>query len=243
MKVQHDMKYNSRLEPLIMPEYGRNVQQLVQFAKTIPDKDQRQAAIEEILNMILHLYPQSKNVEDYKDKLWTHIYQIAEFDLDVTPPNGIIPTPEDVFKKPEKVPYPTINTKFRHYGNNVQQLIKKAVALEPGPVRDGFVQVIGAYMKLAYKTWNREHYVSDDMIKEDLAALSNNQLTLEDNSSIDHLSNSAKNSVKRVVPASNYDDRRRNNNMGNSKMNNNRDRDNRDRDRDRDRNSRNRKRK
>jgi hypothetical protein len=186
-KAPIEMSYNTQLEELIIPEYGRNVQQLVRYAQQIPNREYRQAFCEEIVSLIQQLYPQSKNIEDYREKLWKHLFRIANYKLEATTPSGIIPTPEDARKKPERVPYPVQDTRFRHYGSNVRSLIKKAIEMEDGVIKEGFVQTIGSYMKLAYKTWNREHYVSDELIKGDLETLSGGKLSLEENSRIDGL--------------------------------------------------------
>jgi hypothetical protein len=191
--VPTDIAYNTSHEHLIMPEYGRNVQQLVRHAQQIPDSAYRQQFCEEIIDLIQQLYPQAKNVEDYRSKLWQHLFHIAKYDLDVVTPTGVVPTPETARKKPERVPYPQQDTRFRHYGNNLHKLILRARDMDAGPIKDGFVHTIGSYMKLAYKTWNREHYVSDEVIKNDLDILSNGRLSLDENSRIDGLANSTRN--------------------------------------------------
>lgn len=182
------MEYNSKKEELIIPEYGRNIQAMIRYARELPNRAERQAFIEEIVILMMQMHPQNRNLEDYRDKMWKHVFRIAEYNLDVMPPNGEIPRPEDSRKKPEKVPYPTKETKFRHYGHNVQRLVAKALQMEEGPKKEGFVQVIGSYMKLAYKTWNREHYVSDDIIIDDLEHLSGGKLKLLEDASLDNLS-------------------------------------------------------
>ena len=187
-----DIAYNTSQEHLIMPEYGRNVQQLVRNAQQIEDPAYRQQFCEEIIDLIQQLYPQAKNVEDYRSKLWQHLFHIAKYNLDVVTPTGVVPTPETARKKPERVPYPQQDTRFRHYGNNLHKLILRARDMEAGPIKDGFVHTIGSYMKLAYKTWNREHYVSDEVIKTDLDILSNGRLSLDDNTRIDGLANSTR---------------------------------------------------
>ena len=192
-KALPDMAYNTQQEFLIMPEYGRNVQQLVRHAQKLEDNSYRQQFCEQIVDLIQQLYPQSKSVEDYREKLWKHLFQIAKYDLVANTPSGQIPRPEDAKKRPDRVPYPFSDTRFKHYGNNIQRLIRRAVDMEPGPVKDGFVQTIGSYMKLAYKTWNREHFVSDEIIKIDLDILSNGKLSLEENSRIDGLANASRN--------------------------------------------------
>jgi hypothetical protein len=185
----HSLTYNSQKEILEFPEYGRNIQEMILYAKTIGDLAQRQAYIEAIVNLMYQMNPQSKNVDDYKDKLWKHVFQIAEFQLGgVLPPNGQSPTPENTVKKrPEAMGYPKINHRFRHYGNHVSLMIQKALTLEEGLIKDGYVSTIGSYMKLAYRTWNKEHFVSDDIIKTDLELLSDGKLSLDDDASFNNL--------------------------------------------------------
>ena len=184
-----DMEYNSQRELLIIPEYGRNIQKLIKYAKTIEKKELRQAFVEKVIGLMTQMHPQNRNLEDQREKLWRHVFRIAGFDLEVTPPDGQSPDLEDMYKKPERIGYPSTEARFRHYGNNVQKLIKKALSMEPGPIRDGFVTVIGSYMKLAYRTWNKEHYISDEIIKNDLATLSEGALTMDDDISIENLYN------------------------------------------------------
>ncbi len=181
------MEYNSKLEELLIPEYGRHIQNMIHYAKAIPEREKRQQFIEKIIRLMMQMHPQNRSMDDYRDKMWKHVFYIAGYDLDVTPPNGEIPTPEDKRKKPERVSYPEIEAKFRHYGHNVQKLVAKALAMEEGAKKDGFVQVIGSYMKLAYRTWNKEHYVSDALILEDLESLSQGKLKMIQDASLDNL--------------------------------------------------------
>ncbi|HKK76373.1 MAG TPA: DUF4290 domain-containing protein [Saprospiraceae bacterium] len=187
--MAHNMEYNSEKDTLIIPEYGRNVQQLIQHAKTIENDDERQAFVEHIVELMMQMHPQNRNLDDYRDKMWRHVFRIAEFDLNVMPPNGHQPSAEEAYKKPDKIPYPQNKARYRHYGDNVQKLIDKAVAMEEGPKQKGFAGVIGSYMKLAYRTWNQEHYVSDDIIKNDLETLSDGKLVMDDDASIENLTN------------------------------------------------------
>ena len=184
------MEYNTSRSKLVIPEYGRHIQNLITHAKTIEDKEERQAMAEKIIDLMQQMHPQSRNIEDYREKLWKHLFRIADYEIDVDPGGDELPTREADKKRPEKIPYPVIEAKYRHYGHNVQHLIKKALSMEEGHIRKGFIGVIGAYMKLAYKTWNKEHYVSDEIIKRDLETLSGGQLILSDEMTIDNLSNS-----------------------------------------------------
>jgi len=196
-----ELEYNSERDTLVIPEYGRNVQKLIDYAKTIEDPKYRQVFVEKIIDLMQQMHPQNRNLDDYRDKLWKHVFRIADYELDVQPPEGLVIKTEEE-KRPEMIDYPEFEAQYRHYGHNVQRLIKKALAMEPGPKKEGFVGVIGSYMKLAYRTWNKEHYVSDDIIKADLENLSNGELSLKDSQSIDNLS-SANRRRKRSSSSSN----------------------------------------
>ncbi|MBK8554366.1 MAG: DUF4290 domain-containing protein [Lewinellaceae bacterium] len=183
-----DIAYNTEKPLIRYPEYGRGIEDLLAFAKKIEDPMKRQKTVETIVGMMQLLNPNRTNMEDYREKLWNHAFAIAGNDLDVTPPPGITIRHLTGRPKPDTVPYPKLANRMRHYGINVQKLIQKAIEMPEGPKREGFVEVIASYMKLAYKTWNREHYVSDDVIKDDLEILSNGQLELhEGHSSLDIL--------------------------------------------------------
>ncbi|MCB0574810.1 MAG: DUF4290 domain-containing protein, partial [Saprospiraceae bacterium] len=161
MKV--DIEYNTEREDIIYPEYGRSIQEMLQYAKTIEEPGKRQKTVESIITLMMLLNPGgNRNMDDYREKLWNHAFAIADYELDVTPPSGVVIRREEDRPVAEPVGYPASATRFRHYGNGIQALIKKAIEMPEGPKKEGFVEVIASYMKLAYKTWNREHYVSDD---------------------------------------------------------------------------------
>lgn len=187
------MEYNSNRDHLIIPEYGRNVQKMIHYARKLEDSAERQAYIEKIIDMMQMMHPQSRSIEDYRERLWKHVYRIAEYDLNVNYPYGDPPTEEEGRKRPDRVPYPVSEARYRHYGHNVQELIKKAKEMPEGPKRDGFVSTIGSYMKLAYRTWNKEHYVSDDVIKSDLKGLSKGDLTIDEDENIENLAKGSSN--------------------------------------------------
>jgi len=217
-----NMEYNSQRELLIIPEYGRNIQRLILHSKSIEDDEERQEFVEKVVILMQQMHPQNRNIEDYKERLWKHVFRIADYDLKIIPPGGIIPTPEDYKKKPERIAYPSAEARFRHYGSNVQQLIAKAIEMEDADKLNGFIKVIGSYMKLAYKTWNREHFVSDETIRGDLLTLSGGKLTLPEDTSIDNLANAKKR--KKSNDRDNRDNRDSRDRRG---RNNGRDRDNR----------------
>lgn len=181
------MEYNSNRELLRIPEYGRNVQKLINHAKTIEDKPTRQKFVEQIVRMMQQMHPQNGSVEDHRERLWKHVFHIADYDIDVNPPMETLPTREESLKKPEAIPYPQLEARFRHYGHNVQKLIKKAKELPEGSKQNGFIAAIGAYMKLAYKTWNKDYFINDETVKADLASLSDGDLAVSEQMDIDFL--------------------------------------------------------
>ncbi len=224
----HGMEYNTEKSDLLFPEYGRNIQAMIRFAKEEKDLTKRQLMVEAIVTLMYQMNPQSKNVDDYKEKLWKHVFHISDYNLGgVMPPNGIHPTLDDKVKKPEPIAYPPSGARFRHYGNNVHLLIKKAQEMEDPIIKEGLVGTIGAYMKLAYRTWNKENYVSDDIIKNDLDTLSNGTLELDEDQKIDRLATANKRrrtdekNTGRSNNNNNGGDRRSNNSGGGDRRNNN----------------------
>ncbi|MBK9338902.1 MAG: DUF4290 domain-containing protein [Lewinellaceae bacterium] len=187
-----NIEYNTEKKDIRFPEYGRAIQEMLEFARTIPEPQKRQKTVEAIIGLMQQLNPiGNRNIDDYREKLWNHAFAIAGYELDITPPPGIVLRRKDERPAAERPTYPPTTTRLRHYGYNVQTLIKKAIEMPEGTKKEGFVEVIASYMKLAYKTWNREHYVSDDVVKDDLEILSNGELELhEGHSSLDILASS-----------------------------------------------------
>lgn len=171
------MEYNTKRSKLLMPEYGRNVQRMVEYILSIDDRARRLKNAEAVIELMGTLNPHLKTIEDYKHKLWDHLHQMTDFKLDVDSPYPA-PTREEMFKKPERLPYPQEYIKHRHVGKNLDALIKKALAETDPEKKQAFTQTIGYYMKLAYINWHKEP-VHDDMIKNELAALTNGELTYE----------------------------------------------------------------
>ncbi len=179
-------EYNSQRPLLVIPEYGRHVQKMIDFAKTIEDRERRQHTAEAIVELMSQMVPQGKHVEDHRDKLWKHFFRIADYEIDVMPENGQIPTPP-VPPTLESLPYTQSRLEYRHYGKYVMQLIKEAVEMEDEEKKAGFVRIIAAYMKLAYRTWNRDHSISDENIQADIHMMSEGKLTLPEGTNLDFL--------------------------------------------------------
>lgn len=178
------LEYNSTREKLIFLEYGRSIQKLIAYAREIKDKEERQRVVEEIVDLINQLNPQTRNLLEYRQKLWRHVLKMANYDLDVDIPEGVDVTEDTIDNKPQIVPYPQHEFNWRHYGYNIRMMINRALTMEDGPVKQGYVETILSYMKLSYRTWNKEHFVSDDIIISDLGVLSKNQLSVQDDHTI-----------------------------------------------------------
>ncbi len=171
------MEYNSQRKHMMIPEYGRNVQRMVEFCMTVKNREERNRVARAIISVMGQLNPHLRDVTDFKHKLWDHLFIISEFKLDVDSPYPI-PNAETFQTKPDKVNYPDNKIKYRHYGKILEQIIKKAVEFEKGPEKDALTLAIANSMKKAYLIWNRDS-VTDDVILEQLAELSKGKLKLD----------------------------------------------------------------
>lgn len=173
------MEYNTTRNYLIMREYGRHIQKMVEYLLTIEDKETRQRNAMAVIELMGTLNPHLRNVEDFRHKLWDHLFLISDFKLEVDSPYPI-PTRETLKAKPDRLPYPKKYPSHRHFGKNLELIIEKALK-EPDPEkREGFAHCIGNYMKLAYNNWHKEN-VHDDMVRAELAAITGNQLAITHN--------------------------------------------------------------
>lgn len=173
------MEYNSSRPHLIIPEYGRNIQKMIDYAVSVEDREERNHVARSIVTVMGQLNPHLRDVTDFKHKLWDHLFFISDFKLDVDSPYPI-PSAETMARKPNKVAYPSNQIKFKHYGKMVEVMIDKAKQMEEGDLKDAFVATLANFMKMAYINWNRDS-VSDELILEQLRMLSGGQLTLKEN--------------------------------------------------------------
>ena len=170
------MEYNTTRPQLHMPEYGRIIQQLVERCKELPTKEERNEMAVAIVDFMGQRNPQLRDEENYKHKLWDHLYILSNYDLDVYSPYPF-PTVEELNEKPKKMEYPKLQGDFKFYGKSILQLIDKAIELEAGDEKDALIQVIANNMKKSYNVYNKEH-VQDDVIFRHLKDLSENRLDL-----------------------------------------------------------------
>jgi len=175
--------YNTQRDKLIIREYGRNTQNLITHAKTIEDKDERQAFVEEIVRLIMSMHP-VRNMEDYRLKVWSHVLQMADYELNVDIPDNIPST--KVRKVPDRMEYPAKHRRFRHYGHNVRTMIERAKNMEDEDKKEAFIRVIASYMKMAYKEWNRNN-VNDEIIHKEFEELAKGDVEIPDDANLNKL--------------------------------------------------------
>ena len=169
-----DMEYNTGRNSLVMREYGRHIQKMIEYLLSIEDKETRQRNAYAVIELMGFLNPHLKNVEDFRHKLWDHLFLISDFKLDVESPYPI-PTRETLKAKPKPLPYPRRYPKFAHLGKNLQTVIDKALKEENPEKKQGFANAVAYYMKLAYSNWHKET-VHDDAIQSELSNITDGQL-------------------------------------------------------------------
>jgi hypothetical protein len=176
-KVQ--MEYNTQMPKLIIPEYGRNIQKLIEYACTIKNKEERNNIANSIIAIMGRLNPMLRDITDFRHKLWDHLFIISNFKLDVDSPYPV-PSKEILTTKPERVKYPAAKMKFKHYGKAVERLIEKASDMKSGEEKTAFIEAIANLMKKSYLVWNRDT-VSDSVILQELEDLSKGKLKVPEN--------------------------------------------------------------
>jgi hypothetical protein len=172
------MEYNTARDKMAIPEYGRNIQKMVQHVVQIEDRKERTAAAKRVVEIMANMHPQVREVSDYMHKLWDHLYFISDFKLDVDSPYPP-PEKEAIRRRPEKLHYSENHIRFKHYGKHLENMIKYVSGLEDGPEKKELTLMIANQMKRAYLNWNRDS-VSDKMILSQLEELSNGKLKLDD---------------------------------------------------------------
>ncbi len=207
------MEYNSGRNKLVIPEYGRNIQKLIEYAIQLDDREERNKIARAIVDVMGQLNPQLRDITDFKHKLWDHLFIISDFKLDVDSPYDI-PTELTYRVKPQRVQYPSRDIRFRHYGHIVQDMIREISDIEDGPKKDQLVLNLANFMKMLYVNWNKDS-VADEVIFEHLKILSKGKLTVKDETKLQLTADIP--SVKVPVKKQSSRQRRTKNNNGGSK--------------------------
>jgi hypothetical protein len=168
------MEYNTTRNGLVMREYGRHIQKMIEHLLSIEDPERRQKNAQAVIELMGFLNPHLKNVEDFRHKLWDHLFLISDFKLDVKSPYPI-PTRETLKARPDRLEYPKRYPRYSHLGKNLELIIDKALKEENPDKRLGFANAIAYYMKLAYNNWHKE-LVHDDAIQSELNGITQGQL-------------------------------------------------------------------
>ena len=175
-----NLEYNSDREDLIIPEYGRHIQKMVNQAIECNNKDERNNMAKAIIGVMGNLNPHLRDVPDFQHKLWDQLFIMSQFQLDVDSPYPK-PSKEIFEQKPEKLNYPQNHPKYRFYGNNIKKMIDVAVSWEDGEMKSQLVYVIANHMKKCFLNWNKDT-VEDSVIYEHLFELSNGKISLDSSS-------------------------------------------------------------
>ena len=148
------MKYNTEEKKLVMPEYGRNIQNMVDYCITIQDREERKRCADTIINIMGNMFPHLRDVNDFKHILWDHLAIMADFKLDIDYPYVIVKK-EDLYSRPPRIPYNNSRIRYRHYGKTLEKMIQKATEFEPGVEKDQLIKLLATQMKKSFLTWNK----------------------------------------------------------------------------------------
>lgn len=170
------MKYNTQLTKLILPEYGRNIHNMVNYCVKLEDKEERTQCANSLIDIMGNMFPHLRNVNDFKHILWDHLAIMSDFKLDIDYPYEIIKK-EELIAHPNKIEYSRPTMKYRHYGKTLERMIDVAVDMPEGEEKEQFLHLLISQMKKSYTQWNRE--VDDEAILEDLYELSDGKIKLD----------------------------------------------------------------
>lgn len=167
------MDYNTNRKKMALPEYGRNIQNMVDYLMTIEDREKRNKSAQTVIDVMGNLFPHLRDVAEFKHKLWDHLAIMSDFQLDIDYPYDP-PSPEILTEKPNRVPYNQHYIKYKHYGRTMELLIDEAEKFE-GEEREIIIEQLANHMKKSYLAWNKDA-VEDDKILGDLEELSEGRL-------------------------------------------------------------------
>lgn len=172
------LQYNTEREHLIIPEYGRHMQKMINYATTRETKEERNKLANAIIAVMGNLQPHLRDVPDFQHKLWDQLYIMSDFKLDADFPFDK-PTREVLEARPSPLKYPQNYPKYRFYGNNIKTMIDVANTWEDGEMKAALVYTIANHMKKCFLNWNKDT-VEDSVIFNHLLELSDGKIDLKD---------------------------------------------------------------
>ena len=172
-----EIEYNTEREQMVIPEYGRHIQKMVNHAITIEDKEERNKVAKAIIGVMGNMQPHLRDVPDFQHKLWDQLFIISKFNLDVDAPYPIL-TEEELMQRPDPLEYPQNHPKYRFYGNNIIRMINVANSWEEGDLKEALIFTIANHMKKCFLNWNKDT-VEDDVIFNHLYELSDGKINLK----------------------------------------------------------------
>lgn len=181
--------YNTERVRLYIPEYGRNVQKMVGYLKTIEDRQKRNEQARAVIKVMEIINPAVKLQENYEHKLWDHLHIISGFSLDVDSPYPV-PAPESLNEKPLPVPIEKRPIKATHYGRNIESIIELITQTEDGEMKTGMIRSLAIYMRQQYLIWNKDT-VSDQTIFQDIERLSDGRIKIPEGMELNKVDNGA----------------------------------------------------
>jgi hypothetical protein len=171
------LDYNTQRERIKLNEYGREIQQMVDYCVTIPDREERQACAEAIIDTMRKMNPSDQNINDRMQTLWDHLALMSDFKLDIDYPVEIT-TAEQMASKPEPVAYPNTRIPVRHYGRALFELFETLKTMEPGEERDTLVRMTANQMKRCLLLWGHGNG-DDEKVADDLARFTDGVIQLD----------------------------------------------------------------
>lgn len=171
------LDYNTQREQLILPEYGREVQKMVDYAISLPDREERQRCAESIIVIMDRMFPQNRENPDYKQKLWDHLAIMSNFQLDIDWPYDISGAAK-IATKPEPLEYPMAQIPVRHYGNMLFEVFEQLKTMPAGEERDELVRQTANQMKRNLYQWSHGS-ADDEKIASDLARFTDGHIQLD----------------------------------------------------------------
>lgn len=179
------MEYNTQLPKLVIPEYGRNIQVMIDYCVTIEDREERNKCARAIIQIMGQLNPHLRDIADFTHKLWDHLFLISKFKLDVDSPYPK-PNAEAFSTKPDSVPYPSSKMKYKHYGKTIERIINAAKTYEEGEEKKELSRLIAINLKKSYVNWNKDS-VTDDIIFKQFKEMTNGELTIDESTALTHV--------------------------------------------------------